>query len=433
MNSLPQQLTSWRRELHAHPELGWHEYRTAARVCDVLSGLPGCKLRVGADAVSAAAAMGVPTAEECAVARAEAIAAGANPRWVEAMGDAQTGVVAEWTFSQPGPTVAFRVDMDALPVKETDAATHVPRREGFWSQNEGRMHACGHDGHTAIGLGLASIIENRARKENWGGRLRIIFQPAEEGCSGAAPMVAAGAVDGVDYFIGGHLGTAANQTGLISCGTERFLATTKIDDVLRGVAAHAGVKPHEGRNALLAAAALTLQLHAITRHGGGDSRVNVGVLNAGSGRNVIADHAQLAMEVRGTTTEINEFMTAEARRIIDATALAHGVTAEVRVIGAAPSGKCDPNLKRIVKEAAEALPQTRKIVDSLELVASEDATFFMNAVQARGGQATYVMIGSALAAGHHHPAFDFEESALVHGVELYSEIASRLLAKSRST
>jgi aminobenzoyl-glutamate utilization protein A len=427
MNPLVSQLTQWRRDFHAHPELGLREYRTASRVCDVLSALPGCSLRVGREAVSAAACMGAPSPAVAAAARAEAIAAGANPRWVETMGDGLTGVIAEWTFSRPGPTVAFRVDIDALPVTETGADTHLPQRQGFVSKQPGRMHACGHDGHTSIGLGLASLVQERAAKENWVGRLRIIFQPAEESCAGAAPMVAAGAVEGVDYFIAGHLGTTAAETGLVSCGTEGFLATTKLDVVLRGVAAHAGIKPHVGRNALLAAASLTLQLHAITRHGEGDSRVNVGLLHAGSGRNVIADRAELALEVRGTTTEVNEFMTAEARRMIDATALAYGVTAEVAIVGAAPSAKCDPALKAIVRTAAESLPQTRKVVDSLTLPASEDATCFMNAVQARGGQATYVLIGSALAAGHHHPAFDFEESALLHGVELYAAIASRLL------
>jgi aminobenzoyl-glutamate utilization protein A len=425
--SLAPQLAQWRRDLHAHPELGFREYRTAARVCSVLSALPGCRLRVGADALSAADCMGAPTAAESAAARAEAVAAGADAAWVNRMGDGLTGVVADWTFPRPGPTIAFRVDMDALPVAEANVATHVPRREGFISKCGGRMHACGHDGHTAIGLGLASLIAGRAEKEKWGGKLRIIFQPAEEGCCGAAPMVAAGIVKDVDYFIAGHLGTTAAETGLVSCGTEGFLATTKMDVTLRGVAAHAGIKPHEGRNALLAAASLTLQLHAITRHGAGDSRVNVGVLRAGSGRNVIADQAELALEVRGTTTEINDFMTAEARRIIEATAHAHGVTAEIAIVGAAQSGRCDPELKRIVREAAESLPQTRKVVDSLTMAGSEDATFFMNAVQARGGKATYLLIGSALAAGHHNPAFDFDERSLQHGVELYAAIASRLL------
>jgi aminobenzoyl-glutamate utilization protein A len=425
--ALPPQLVQWRRDFHAHPELGFLEYRTAARVCDVLSALPGCTVRLGAAAMSADARMGVPSPETCAHARAEALAAAANPKWVDAMGDGLTGVIAEWTFPRPGPTVAFRVDMDALPVCETDAATHPPRRDGFNSRRNGRMHACGHDGHTAIGLGLASIVARRAAQENWGGRLRILFQPAEEGCGGAAPMVAAGAVDEVDYFIAGHLGISAAETGLVSCGTHGFLATTKMDVTLRGVAAHAGFKPHEGRNALLAAASLTLQLHAITRHGAGDSRVNVGLLHAGTGRNIIADRAELALEVRGITTGINAFMTAEARRIIEATALAHGVTAEMRIVGTAEGAGCDPELKAVVRAAAESLPQTRRVVDSLELAASEDASVFMNAVQARGGKATYLLIGTALAAGHHHPAFDIDEAALVHGVELYAAIASRLL------
>jgi aminobenzoyl-glutamate utilization protein A len=234
-------------------------------------------------------------------------------------------------------------------------------------------------------------------------------------------------VNDVDYFVAGHLGTTAAETGLVACGTTGLLATTKMDVTLRGVAAHAGMKPHEGRNALLAAATLTLQLHALTRHGAGDSRVNVGVLRAGSGRNVIADHAELQLEVRGATTAVNTFMTTETRRIVEATALMHDVKAEVRVIGAAESATCDPELKAIVRAAAESLPRTRRVVDALELPASEDATLFMSAVQARGGKATYVQIGSKLAAGHHHPTFDFDEASLLHGVELYAAIADRIL------
>ncbi|MDO8538956.1 MAG: amidohydrolase [Opitutaceae bacterium] len=422
---LAQQLVAWRRDFHAHPELGFCEYRTAARVCDVLAAVPGCKLRVGREVMTESARMGAPAPEDAAVARAEAIAAGANPKWVDAMGDGLTGVVAEWTFPRPGPTLAFRVDMDALPVTESVATTHAPARSGFISGRPGRMHACGHDGHTSIGLGLAQLVARRGAK--WGGRLRIIFQPAEEGCAGAASMVEAGVVKDVDYFVAGHLGTAADETGLVSCGSTGFLATTKLDVTLRGVAAHAGMKPHEGRNALLAAATLTLQLHAITRHGAGDSRVNVGQLIAGSGRNIIADHAELKLEVRGSNTEINEFMTAEARRIIAATAAMHDVQATVKVVGAAQGAKCDAALKQIVAGAARSLPPTKRVVDSLEMPGSEDASCFMNAVQARGGQATYLLIGSRLTAGHHHPTFDFDEASLLHGVELYAAIADRIL------
>lgn len=430
MPDLESQLIAWRRDFHANPELGFLEYRTASRVCDILSRLPGCTVRLGAAVMDQRAATGAPSAEEAAVARAEALAAGANPKWVDAMGDGLTGVVAEWDFGRPGPTLAFRVDMDALPVRETAAAQHLPIQGRFASQHAGRMHACGHDGHTSIGLGLASLVAERGKK--WGGRLKLIFQPAEEGCSGAVGMVAAGVVQDVDYFVAGHLGTSAGETGLISCGSSGFLATTKMDVTFRGVAAHAGMKPHEGRNALLAAATLTLQLHALTRHGAGDSRVNVGQLTAGSGRNVIADRADLQLEVRGATTEINDFMTAEAHRVIAATAAMHNVQVETRIIGTAQGVLCDPALKNLVRAAAESLPQTKRVVDSLELPASEDASLFMNAVQKRGGQATYLLIGSKLAAGHHHPTFDFDEASLLHGVELYAAIADRILKTSKA-
>jgi aminobenzoyl-glutamate utilization protein A len=289
------------------------------------------------------------------------------------------------------------------------------------------MHACGHDGHTAIGLGLATLIAQRAAR--WRGRLKIIFQPAEEGCCGAAAMVARGVVSDVDYFVAGHLGTAAAETGVVSCGTGGFLATTKLDVTFHGVAAHAGMKPHEGRNALLAAAALTLNLHAIPRHGDGASRVHVGQLNAGSGRNVVADRAEIKLEVRGETSAINHYMTTEARRIIEATAAMYDVRADVQMAGAAESVRCDPALKQIVRDAAASLPATKRIVDSLDVPGSEDASCFMSAVQRRGGQATYLLIGSALTAGHHHPAFDFDEASLLHGVELYAGIADRILSR----
>lgn len=426
MTDLAQQLIHWRRDFHAHPELGFHEFRTAARVCDVLTALPGCTVRLGTAVIAPAAQMGAPTPEAAAAARTEAVAAGANPKWVDAMGNGLTGVVAEWTFPRPGPTLAFRVDMDALPVAESGTMSHLPARAGFASRHPARMHACGHDGHTSIGLGLAVLVAERGA--NWGGRLRIIFQPAEEDCRGAAPMVAAGVVHDVDYFVAGHLGTTANESGVISCGSSGFLATTKIDVTFEGVAAHAGIKPHEGRNALLAAATVALQLHAITRHGAGDSRVNVGQLTAGSGRNIIADRAELKLEVRGSSTEVNEFMTAQARRVIDAAAAMHDVKAEMRVVGAAQGARCDAGLKQLVGEVAASLSQTKQVLDSLEMAGSEDASFFMNAVQARGGQATYLLIGSALAAGHHHPTFDFDEASLLHGVQLYAGIADRILS-----
>ncbi len=423
--ALSEQLVRWRRDFHAHPELGFCEYRTAAKVCGVLTGLSGCTVRVGREVMDPAACVGMPPASEIAAARAEALSLGADRAWVERMGDGLTGVVAEWDFSRPGPTVVFRADLDALPVTESTAATHRPACEGFASKHIGRMHACGHDGNTAVALGLAAMVAEKSA--GWGGRLRIVFQPAEEGCRGGPSMIAAGVVRDADYFVASHLGTSAKEAGLVSCSVRGWLATTKLDVVLHGKAAHAGLAPQEGRNALLAAATIVVQLHALPRHADGASRVNVGVLKAGTGRNIIADRAELKLEVRGATTAINDFMTAEARRIIAAAAEMHGVRAEVSVAGVAQGGACDAKLQPIVRAAALDVPATRRVVDWLETSGSEDATFFINAVQARGGSATYVLVGTPLAAGHHEPDFDFDETALAHAVAVHTGIADRLL------
>lgn len=423
--ALSEQLVRWRRDFHAHPELGFCEYRTAAKVCGVLESLPGCAVRVGRETMDPAARAGLPSAAEMAAARAEALALGADPKWVARMDEGLTGVVAEWTFARPGPTVVFRADMDALPVTESSAATHRPACEGFASRHLGRMHACGHDGNTAVALGLATMVAQR--RADWGGRLRIIFQPAEEGCRGGPSMIAAGVVRDADYFIASHLGTSAKESGLVSCSVRGWLATTKLDVVLHGKAAHAGLAPQDGRNALLAAATIVVQLHALPRHAGGDSRVNVGVLKAGTGRNIIADRAELKLEVRGATTEINDFMESEARRIIAAAAEMHGVRAEISVAGAAQGAACDAKLPPVVRAAALEVPATRRVVDMLDTSGSEDATFFINAVQARGGSATYVLVGTPLAAGHHEPDFDFDEASLTHAVALHTGIADRLL------
>lgn len=128
--------------------------------------------------------------------------------------------------------------------------------------------------HTAIGLGLAHVLKQYAAQLN--GVIKLIFQPAEEGTRGARAMVAAGVVDDVDYFTAIHIGDR-RAGGTVVCGGDNFMATTKFDVQFSGVAAHAGGKPEDGRNALLAAAQAALGLHAIPPHSAGASRVNVGV------------------------------------------------------------------------------------------------------------------------------------------------------------
>ncbi|MCW7773828.1 amidohydrolase, partial [Klebsiella pneumoniae] len=171
-------------------------------------------------------------------------------RWLPAFEGGFAGVVATLDTGRPGPTLAFRVDMDALDLNEQHDDSHRPHRDHFASCNAGMMHACGHDGHTAIGLGLAHVLKQYAAQLN--GVIKLIFQPAEEGTRGARAMVAAGVVDDVDYFTAIHIGTGV-PAGTVVCGGDNFMATTKFDVQFSGVAAHAGGKPEDGRNALLAA------------------------------------------------------------------------------------------------------------------------------------------------------------------------------------
>jgi aminobenzoyl-glutamate utilization protein A len=422
--SLADQLTAWRRDFHRHPELGFCEFRTASRVATTLAA-HGWRVAAGAEVMHAEARTEVPPAAEIAAACAEALRDGADPAWVARFGDGLTGVVGTLDTGRPGPTVAFRVDMDALPVRESDEPAHSPVREKFSSTRPGRMHACGHDGHTAIGLGLAATLPALAR--DWRGKIKLIFQPAEEGCRGAKSMVEAGVLAEVDYYFATHLGISLLETGAIACGTDKILATIKLDAAFRGTAAHAGVDPHLGRNALLAAATATVQLHAISRHGEGASRVNVGLLSGGTARNIVPDRAALKLEVRGATTAVCRWMAAEAERVLRAAAAMHGVEVAIEQVGESISAPCDDTARAAVRRAAVATGAPR-IVEYSPLGASEDATFMMAAVQARGGAATYLIVGTPLPAGHHHPRFDIDEAALPRAVALHTAIARDLLS-----
>ena len=328
---LKQQLIAWRRDFHRYPEQGFLEIRTASRIAAELARL-GYRLRLGRDVMSEAAIMGKPDAATTATHAAWARAHGADPAWFDALKDGYTAVVADWDSGKPGPTTVLRVDMDALPIDESDAPDHLPQRRGFRSENPGSMHACGHDGHSAIGLAVATLIA--ANRAALCGTIRLIFQPAEEGVRGGKALVAAGVVDDADYFIALHLGLGVPQRSFVA-GAGGFLASSKLDITYRGVAAHAGGAPQDGKNALLAAASAALNLHAIPRHSAGASRINVGELHAGSGRNIIADHATLKIETRGANASVNDYLEAEARRIIAGAAQMYGVEAEIRLAGQA--------------------------------------------------------------------------------------------------
>lgn len=413
---LKDKLIRRRRDLHKHPEAGWLEYRTSAIIADELTKW-GFQVHVGKEACKPESRMGVPGAEVLQAHETRALAEGADPRWVERMRGGHTGVVGILRTGRPGPVIALRFDIDSNELAESDSEAHRPARDGFASRHPGMMHACGHDGHTSIGLGVAELVSRLA--DQLLGEIRLLFQPAEEGTRGAKSMVDAGWLNGVEYFFGGHIASRSRTLGEIVASIGGFLATTKMNVAFTGRAAHAGSSPHEGRNALLAAAAAALHLHGISRHGGGSTRVNVGMLVAGSGRNIVPDRAEMQLEIRGETTELNQYMRTEALRIIEHTAAMYGVAGECEIVGEAPGAVSSQELVPIIQYEAQRMSRVISVVPYRDLGASEDVVYMLNAVQEQGGKAGYLLFGSPLKDGHHQPCFDFDEEVLAIGAEMF--------------
>lgn len=420
INQLAPKMTEWRRDFHLHAESGWLEFRTASKVAEVLDGL-GYQLALGRDVIDADSRMGLPDEETLAQAFQRARAQGAPERWLPAFEGGFAGVVATLDTGRPGPTLAFRVDMDALDLNEQHDDSHRPHRDRFASCNDGMMHACGHDGHTAIGLGLAHVLKEYAAQLN--GTMVLIFQPAEEGTRGARAMVAAGVLDEVDYFTAIHIGTGV-PAGTVVCGGDNFMATTKFDVQFSGVAAHAGGKPEDGRNALLAAAQAALALHSIAPHSAGASRVNVGVMQAGTGRNVVPSSALLKVETRGETDAINQYVFERAKQAIAGAAIMYETSYQLQLMGAATSSAPSPAWVDYLRQQTALVPGVKQAVDRIAAPAgSEDATLMMARVQERGGLASYMIFGTELSAGHHNEKFDFDENVMTLAVETLARVA----------
>ena len=413
--ALQDELVEIRRDFHKYAESGWTEFRTAAKIAEYVENL-GYDVAYGSDVIDEAAMMGVPTAEALAAHYERALSQGAPAKYLEKMAGGKTGVVATLDTKKPGPTIGLRFDIDANDMNETATNCHRPYANSFSSVNPNAMHACGHDGHGAIGLGVAKLLMEM--KDNFSGKIKLIFQPAEEGVRGAASMMSKGVVDDVDHLIGFHIGFVGKENKMLVCGVNGFLATSKLDAIFTGTPAHAGAKPEEGKSALLAAAACTMSLQGIYRHSSGASRINIGVLQAGTGRNVVPDHAVMKIETRGVTSEINEFVKKEAIRMIEASANMYDVSVEIKEAGGAMSGESDQELMDLTKRIGETSGLFNTIVESVNLGGSEDFTYFMDKVQKNGGKAAYLGFGTEIAAGHHDSRFDFDEEVLSTSVAM---------------
>ncbi|WP_085522714.1 amidohydrolase [Tuberibacillus sp. Marseille-P3662] len=418
--NLSRQLIQWRRQFHQYPETGFLEMRTASIVASILDQL-GFDLQMGQGVMSKDHCMGKPNEQTTYEHYQWALENGADKDYIDYFRDGYTGIVATLDTKKEGPTIAYRFDMDALDIHESHSDDHFPTQEGFQSKVPYKMHACGHDAHTSMGLGLATLVA--AHKDNLSGKIKLIFQPAEEGTRGAKSMVAANVVEDVDYFIATHIGTGIPHDHFVAANNG-FLATSKLDISFNGVASHAGGKPEEGRNALLAAATASLNIYAIPRHSDGTTRINVGELHAGSGRNIIADHAQLKVETRGDTAHINQYVKDQVESIVSGAAKMYQTDYHIETVGEGLSCQGSKALASILNECAQESPTIkRSCVESNESAGSEDATYFMEAVQNNGGLATYCVFGTELAAGHHNERFDINEDTLLPSVDtLYQSI-----------
>ena len=409
-------LEAVRRDLHKHAEAGWKEFRTSALLAAELDDL-GYEVFLGEATVDPDERMGVPPADELAAAKARAREEGAPEAYLDKMGDV-TGIVATREFGD-GPVVGLRTDIDALERQEAADDGHRPAAEGFASVHPGEMHACGHDAHAAIGLGVARAFADGG----FDGTLKLFFQSAEEGGRGGKPMAASGHLDDVDHLFAVHVGLG-EPAGTIVSSYDAPLSNAKLDVTFTGEPSHAGGEPHAGRNALQAATAAIENLYGIARHGDGATRINVGQVSADNAQNVICEEATMRVEVRGETHDLNEYMLGRVRDVVDGAATIHDVEYETGLYGKTTTFRNDESMVETVEAAAAATDGVNETI-SKEFGGSEDASYLVRRVQERGGTAVYLGVGASNPSGHHTAYFDIDEAAIDLGVDVVVEAITR--------
>ena len=412
----PDHIIALRRRFHAHAEPGFLEYRTAAVILAELAER-GVRATTGADAIDVGRIALPPTQAEKDEWGRRAVEAGTAPDDVAYFQEHGTAIIAELDGNRDGPTWGLRVDIDALPVDEETDAGHAPVAGGFRSTTP-FMHACGHDGHAAIGLALA----DRLRDGDFPGRVRIMFQPAEEGVRGAQPMIDAGVTRGVDRMLAVHLGGDL-PTGTVVGGVTDAMATTKWTARFEGEAAHAAASPEKGRHALAAAAQATLAILGLTRFAAADTRVNVGTFHADGSANIIPALATITYETRSTSNAVLEDLNRRAEAAVQGAAQMYGVEAVTKAYGRAALSQPDDALLDDVARAAGGVQAISAFTPKgASGGGSDDAHLLIRDVQEAGGLGTYIFVGASNTAPHHHRRFDIDEDALVIAVDLLERL-----------
>lgn len=380
-HAISEEIIEWRRDFHMHPEIGFEVQRTAGIVAAELEKM-GYRVKTGVG---------------------------------------KTGVVAD--IGEGGKMVAIRADMDALPLQELNEVE-------FKSRIDGRMHACGHDSHTAMALGAAQILA----KEKFEGRIRFLFQPSEEaadeeGKSGAMRMVEDGAMDGVDYVIAQHIdpmepvGTISIEAGAASGGVDSWFA------VIEGKGGH-GAYPHATIDPFYLLAHVIFALNAIPSRRldpFAPAVVSIGSINGGFTENVIPQNLKITGTLRYTDAAVQKQIHTEITRAFE-TAKALGGSYQLKFeIGSLPMINDEMVSAEIEKVGAELIGR-ENLTPSVKTLGAEDFGSFME--KAPGAMFTL----GVQKKGHedyllHHPQFDLDESALPIGTAVLVESALRLLKK----
>jgi amidohydrolase len=371
-------IIAWRRDFHMHPELGFHEVHTSKRVADIAEEL-GCRVRRGVG---------------------------------------RTGVVAE--LGEGKPIIAFRADMDALPLQE---ANQVP----YASQNPGLMHACGHDSHTAMLLGTAKLLA----KEVFSGTVRFLFQPSEEvgdeeGISGAPRMIEDGAMEGVDMVIGLHVdpstpvGEILVETGPASGGVDSWFGT------IIGKGGH-GAKPHISVDPFYIAAHIILALNAIPsrRLSAFDPAVvSIGSLQGGQTENVIPERVEMTGTLRYTEKRVQEQIHTEIERAFEL-ARPLGGDYHLRFEIGDPPMQNHPDAVELIRQAAGDILGPEHVRRPKKDLGAEDFGCF--SALAAGAM---FLLGTRIEGDErvgHNPRFDIDEHALPIGTAILTDCALQFL------
>jgi amidohydrolase len=377
-HNIQEDIIEWRRDFHMHPELGFHEVRTSARVAEELEKL-GYRVRRGVG---------------------------------------RTGVVAE--LGEAGRCIAIRADMDALPILE---ANEVPYR----SQNDGSMHACGHDSHTAMALGAATLLA----REKFPGRIRFLFQPSEEvgdeqGVSGAPRMIEDGAMEGVDMIIALHV-TPASPVGdiHISDGPSSGGVDSWFGRII-GKGGH-GAYPDRTVDPFYLAAHVMMALNAIISrriHPFAPTVVSIGTLNGGFTQNVIPAHVDISGTLRYTDLTVQKQIHEEIRRAFELTRPLGG-DYELRLEIGSPPMINHPDAVRLIEETAVSLLGREHVTPIPKELGAEDFASFTQL--APGAMFTLGTLIEGDERFLHHPHLDLDERALPIGTAILAESALRYL------